>query len=173
MRRSCGGGGEMFSLPEIQSCLSESGLPQCTFSHMNKGKNRPPWWKGSARAELADRWKMRHLPSVRWPSSRSKAQAARQLQDLSFLPRKKSLDYQALDQLKMTVFPKHLKNVGHFRRVERQVSTPNGSHLIHQAEDVETSTVISPSTFPLLTVRSKKLILFCLRLSAGQPKPST
>lgn len=113
---AAGAGGEMFSLPEIQSCLSESGLPQCTFSHMNKGKNRPPWWKGSARAELADRWKMRHLPSVRWPSSRSKAQAARQLQDLSFLPRKKSLDYQALDQIKNDSLSKTFKECWTFQK---------------------------------------------------------
>lgn len=58
------------------------------FPPMHKGKNWALHGKGSARAELAERWKVGNLPSVRRPSSGSEGQATRQLQELCLLPAK-------------------------------------------------------------------------------------
>lgn len=75
----------------------------------------------------------------------------------------------------ITGFLKYSENSGRFRRVERQVSAPNWSHLSHQAENVKGSTIISHSIFPLLIVRSKKCYFFFVSRfqQANQTKPST
>lgn len=158
-------GKKSFSFPEI--VLPESSSPQCTFSLRTKGKSSPLWWKFSARTELEDRWKTTDLSSVRWPSSRSKGQAGRQL--LSLLPRKKSLEYWALDQLKTSlVFQTIYRTLDISEGWKDKFLSPNWSHLTLQAEDVETSVTVSSSTFPLSTVRSKKnqnTYFFCLSMS--------
>lgn len=144
----------------------------CPPTH--KSKNLPLYGKGSARADLAERWKMAicqvsdgHLldQKDRQPGSYK----------TSFSCLGRNLQY-----IKPQTDEKHqfFQNIQGMLGISvgQKVSTTNLSYLIHQSDNAETIIIISHSTFPLLTVMSEKYVLSFSASEfqqASQTKPST